>query len=79
MRVWIVLLLRLVYVTCQDHEGELRILWGGAKSGFIFVRTIFVRNRKVFTFFQAHSHASTNATRRHEYFRGLSRSFGVIS
>ena len=25
------------------------------------------------TFSQAHSHASTNATRRHEYFRGLSR------
>ena len=25
------------------------------------------------TFSRAHSHASTNATRRHEYFRGLSR------
>ena len=39
----------------------------------------------MFTYSQAHSHASTNATRRHEYFRGLSRllhsarSFGVIS
>ena len=27
----------------------------------------------MFTFSQAHSHALTNATRRHEYFRGLSR------
>merc|ERR1711953_631802 len=42
-------------------------------SGFIFVRTIFDQNRKMFTFSRAHSHASTNATRRHEYFRGLSR------
>ena len=28
---------------------------------------------KMFTFSRAHFHASTNATRRHEYFRGLSR------
>ena len=27
----------------------------------------------MFTFSRAHSHALTNATRRHEYFRGLSR------
>ena len=39
----------------------------------MFVRSIFVQKRKMFTFSQAHSHALTNATRRHEYFRGLSR------
>ena len=42
-------------------------------SGFIFVRTIFVQKRKMFTFSRAHSHALTNATRCHKYFRGLSR------
>ena len=43
------------------------------KPGFIFVRPIFVQKGKMFTFSRAHSHASTNATRRHKYFRGLSR------
>ena len=33
----------------------------------------FGPKRKMFTFSRAHSHALTNATRRHEYFRGLSR------
>ena len=33
----------------------------------------FCPKRKMFTFSQAHSDASTNATRHHEYFRGLSR------
>merc|ERR1712016_26558 len=40
---------------------------------FIFVRTVFVQNGKCSPFSRTHSHASTNATRRHEYFRGLSR------
>ena len=40
----------------------------GFISGFIFVPTIFVQKSKMFTFSQAHSHASTNATGRHEYF-----------
>ena len=35
----------------------------------------FCPERKLFTFSQAHSHASTNATRCHEYFPGLSRLF----
>ena len=43
----------------------------------------FCPKRKMVTFSQAHSHALTNATGRHEYFQGLSRllarSFGVIS
>ena len=47
-------------------------LWHDDKTGFIFVRTIFCPKSKMFTFSQAHSHASTNATRRHEYFRVLS-------
>ena len=33
----------------------------------------FSPKRKMFTSSQTHSHASTNATRLHEYFRGLSR------
>ena len=33
----------------------------------------FCPKRKMFTFSRAHSHALTNATRHHEYFRGLSR------
>ena len=33
----------------------------------------FCPKRKMVTFSRAHSHTSTNATRRHEYFRGLSR------
>ena len=33
----------------------------------------FGQKRKMFTFSQAHAHALTNATRRHEYFQGLSR------
>ena len=52
-----------------------RLRWG--KPGFIFVRTVFVQNEKCSPFSQAHSHASTNATRRHEYFRGLSRLWPV--
>ena len=43
------------------------------RPGFIFVHAIFCPKRKMFTFSHPHSHASTNATRRHEYFRGLSR------
>ena len=43
-------------------------------TGFIFVHTIFCPSKKMFNFSRAHSHALTNAaTRRHEYFRGLSR------
>ena len=52
------------------------VLSGGStlfKAGFISVRTIFVQKRKMFIFSRAHSHALTNATRRHEYFRVLSR------
>ena len=33
--------------------------------------------RKMFTISRAHSHASTNVKRRHEYFRGLSRPLPV--
>ena len=43
------------------------------RPGFIFVRTFFCPKRKMFTFSRAHSYALTNATRRHEYFRGQSR------
>ena len=42
-------------------------------TGFIFVRTVSVQNGKCSPFSRAHSHALTNAMRRHEYFWGLSR------
>ena len=37
----------------------------------------FFVQKKMFAFSQAHTHASSNATRRHEYFRGLSRLLSV--
>ena len=54
-------------------------------SGFVFVSTIFCPKSKMVAFSRAHSHTSTNATRRHEYFPrteqtfSSARSFGVIS
>ena len=41
-------------------------------AGF-FCAHHFCPKRKMFTFSRAHSHALTNAKRRHDYFRGLSR------
>ena len=43
------------------------------KTRLYFCAHHFCPKWKMFTFSQAHSHALTNATRRHEYFRGLSR------
>ena len=51
---------------CMEFHSSL-------ETGFIFVRTVCVQNGKCSPFSQTHSHASTNATRCHEYFRGLSR------
>ena len=50
----------------QGREIEHRI-------GLFLCAPFFVQKMKMFIFSQAHSHAWTNATRRHEYFRGLSR------
>ena len=40
-----------------------------ATAGFIFVHTILSPKKEMFTFSQANSHASTIATRGHEYFQ----------
>ena len=68
-----------VHGTAPDIAGKKFRL---SNTGFIFERTVFVQNGKMFTISRAHSHALTNATRFYEYFRGLScnaRSSGVIS
>ena len=43
------------------------------KAGFIFVRTIFCPKRKCSPLLKLTPKLLTNATTRHEYFRGLSR------
>ena len=48
-----------------------------AFSGIIFEHLIICSKKKMLTFSRAHSHALTNAMRRLEYFRGLSRLLSV--
>ena len=46
-------------------------------AGFVFKCAQFLSKMDMFTVSQAHFHALTNATRRHEYLRGLSRLWPV--
>ena len=55
------------------HTSNINFRMELSMPGFIFVFTIFCPKWKMVTFSPAHSHVLTNATRRHEYFRGLSR------
>ena len=64
----------LIYARDDAYKEKMRIPdAAAAMPGFIFVSTICFVQWKMVTFSRTHSHASTNATRRHKYFRGLSR------
>ena len=56
-------------VRAQLYDPNAPLFFRTYMAGFIFVRTVFFPKWKMFTFSRAQSHASTNATRRHEYFR----------
>ena len=57
----------MIKLLSEDEDDD--FMTNPPPPGIIFVPTIFCPKKKIFTFSQAHSHASTNATRRHEYFR----------
>ena len=75
--------LELLWGTCQQvrvNNTNMRPFMNTSSAGrgrgyirLYFCAHYFCPKKKMFTFSQAHSHALTNATRRHEYFRGLSR------